>query len=388
MALKICHLISGDLWAGAESVAFQLLTGLQSRPEVELFVILLNSGTLRDKLEKANIAVTVIDEKKRTFLEIAWLAAKMLRTNRPHILHSHRYKEHFLGYLLSLSLGSATKLVATQHGMPEIYDGTAGFRYRLQNRLSYALLSKKFHKTVAVSSDIKQAFIDQANFNERSLETIPNGIVIPHARVFNDRKESFVIGSAGRFFPVKDYLFMVDVAKEVCAKSDAITFELAGEGPMLSRIRDSIAKYGLERRFLLKGFIVDIDEFYEGLDAYINTSIHEGIPMSVLEAMALGVPTIAPRVGGLAEIVTDGVDGFLIDRRDPALFAEKCLALCLDVKQRKNMAQAARTKVVERFSVDRMVTGYLELYFSVIGHVEAKAKDSGQPEHRSNSPVK
>ena len=155
---------------------------------------------------------------------------------------------------------------------------------------------------------------------------------------------------------------------------------------MLSRIRDSIAKYGLERRFLLKGFIADIDEFYEGLDAYINTSIHEGIPMSVLEAMALGVPTIAPRVGGLAEIVTDGIDGFLIDRRDPALFAEKCLALCLDVKQRKNMAQAARTKVVERFSVDRMVTGYLELYFSVIGHVEAK--DSGQLEHRSNSPVK
>ena len=146
MTLKICHLISGDLWAGAEAVAFQLLRGLQSREDVKLFVILLNPGALREKLELAGIEVVLLDEKERSFLNILWAATKVVRAKRPDILHSHRYKEHFLAYLLSLSLESVTKLVATQHGMPEFYDSDPSIRQRLKSRLNFALLAKKFHK--------------------------------------------------------------------------------------------------------------------------------------------------------------------------------------------------------------------------------------------------
>ena len=96
--------------------------------------------------------------------------------------------------------------------------------------------------------------------------------------------------------------------------------------------------------------------------------------MSVLEAMAYGVPPVAPRVGGFEEIVTDGVDGYLVDGRNPRDFAERCLSLCKNGTLRRNMGRAAREKIVEQFSVERMVNAYRDLY------IRAMTK-RGQPKH-------
>ena len=366
MKLKICHLISGDLWAGAEVMAFHLLSGLNTMPGIDLFVILLNKGRLSIELENVGISTCVLDEDKRSFLEIVSLAARMVKTRGPHILHSHRYKENILSYLVSITLRENVALVSTQHGMPEVYDGRPSLLQRLKSHANYRLLASRFDKTVAVSSDIRESLIRNYGFQEKHVETIRNGIIVPEARGRSGEKDGFVIGSAGRFFPVKDYPFMVEVAKEVNAKIDNIRFELAGEGPMLGDIQDRISKHGLQGRFVLRGFIHDVSSFYAGLDVYLNTSLHEGIPMSILEAMAHGVPPVVPRVGGLGEIVTDGVDGYLVDTRDPKDFAEKCLSLYKNETLRRNMARAAREKIIRQFSIERMVNAYLDMYARTI----------------------
>src|SRR5258706_6896542 len=362
MTLKICHLISGDYWAGAEVMASHLLSGLNALPGIDLFVILLNKGRLSDELQNAGIPTYVLDEDRRSFLEITGLVTKAVRSWAPHILHSHRYKENILSYLVSLTLRNSTPLVSTQHGMPEFYNGTPSLLHRLKTHTNYRLLATRFYKTMVVSLDIKRSLIRDYGFQEELIETIRNGIVVPEARDLAREKEGFVIGSAGRFVPVKDYPLMVEVAKEVSAIDHKIRFELAGDGPTLGDVQGLIRKYGLERRFMLRGFIHDVGAFYEGLAVYLNTSLHEGIPMSVLEAMAHGVPPIAPRVGGLEEIVTDGVDGYLVNARNPRDFAERCLSLYKNEPLRRNMARAAREKIVGQFSVERMVNAYLDVY--------------------------
>lgn len=366
MKLRICHLISGDLWAGAEVMAFQLLGGLSRLPGIDLFVMLLNKGRLSDQLEDAGIPTRVFDEGKQSFLEIAVSAARAARKWAPQILHSHRYKENILSYLVSLTLRESASLVSTQHGMPELYDGKPSPMKRLKSRANYWLLASKFDEIVAVSSDIKESLARDYDIQEDCLETIRNGIIVPAEYDRSGEREGFVIGSAGRFVPVKDYPFMVEIAKEVNAKTDAIHFELAGEGPMLSDIRVLIKRLGLEGRFVLRGFIDDVSAFYEGLDVYLNTSLHEGIPMSVLEAMAHGVPPVVPRVGGLEEIVTDGVDGYLVESRNPLDFAKKCLTLYENEPLRQSMARAARERIIGQFSVERMVDAYLNMYVRMI----------------------
>jgi len=88
--------------------------------------------------------------------------------------------------------------------------------------------------------------------------------------------------------------------------------------------------------------------------------------MSVLEAMSYGLPAIVPNVGGLGEIVTDGVDGYLVDVRDPDYFAERCLSLYEDETLRLQMAHAAREKITRDFSVQRMVQDYTDMYIRIV----------------------
>ena len=87
-----------------------------------------------------------------------------------------------------------------------------------------------------------------------------------------------MIGSAGRLYPVKDYAFMIEIAKAVKEKTKHIKFHLAGEGPEGAKLRVLIQQYSLNETFVLKGHLEDMLPFYRSLDLYLNTSVHEGIP--------------------------------------------------------------------------------------------------------------
>ena len=158
---------------------------------------------------------------------------------------------------------------------------------------------------------------------------------------------------------------MVRIAQELALQRE-ISFVLAGDGPERVALEKAIDECGVAVRFALKGHLEDMDAFYRGLDLYLNTSVHEGIPMTILEAMARGLPVIAPQVGGIGEIIEDGVEGFLVSNRDPKAFAEKCLLL-QDVELRQRMGQAARAKVERDFSAEHMARKYYQLYRELAG---------------------
>ncbi len=296
--VKVCHIISGDLWAGAEVMAFHLLKGLTKYDDLEVSAILLNEGRLAEEIRRLNIPVEVLDESKMSFFQIFFAIKRFLNRQPPDIIHSHRYKENILAFLVSKTRKDI-KLIATQHGMPEVYGGNRSLKHRLISKLNFLLLSKCFQNVVAVSREIQKAFVNQYGFSEDKVKMIHNGIKIPEDIPDRGRKNPFVIGSSGRLFPVKDYPLMIEIAREVFKKTNNIRFELAGDGPERPKIEDLIKKNGLDGTSRLQGFVNDISSFYKGLDLYLNTSIHEGIPMSVLEAMSYGVPVIGPKVGGL-----------------------------------------------------------------------------------------
>jgi len=159
---------------------------------------------------------------------------------------------------------------------------------------------------------------------------------------------------------------MIEIVKAVKEETKHIEFHLAGEGLERSKLQALIQKYGLNETFVLRGHLEDMPVFYRSLDLYFNTSVHEGIPMSILEAMAHGLPVIAPDVGGISEVVSNGEDGYLIENRDPRAFAEKCFLLYENKQLRRRMAGAAKEKIVKSFSVENMAAQYHELYLKVV----------------------
>ncbi|MBT1071819.1 glycosyltransferase [Geobacter chapellei] len=344
-------------------MALTLLRRLQTDDRIELSVLLLNNGKLADCLKKNHLNVHVIDEQKHSFHQILYKSRALLKRWSPDIIHSHRYKENILA-LLARGEKNHIRLVATQHGLPEHYGNKISFRARSIAKIHLHLLAKMFSSVVAVSADVQSFLLGQPGFREDRVEIIHNGIELPEAFAKKDETAvDFVIGSSGRLFQVKDYPLLCEVASSVAKRSrEKIRFELAGDGPQRALLEKLITHLDMKESFLLRGHQEDMDSFYEGLDLYMSTSIHEGIPMAVLEALVRGLPVIAPAVGGFKEIINDGVEGFLIPDRDPHSFAEKCLLIQGNENLRRKMSLAARKRIEHAFSAQSMADAYYRLY--------------------------
>ena len=218
--------------------------------------------------------------------------------------------------------------------------------------------------TVAVSNDIARSLADRSGVPAKRLATIVNGIDARNGSPKKTRTsgDTFTVGSAGRLFPVKDYPLMVDIAQLTCAARPNARFVLAGDGPEKGSILHKIKTFGLEDRFILLGHVDDMEAFYADLDIFINTSTHEGIPMTVLEAMARHMPIVAFEVGGLGEIVSHGHDGFLVQKRDAKVFSLQIIEFIDDHDRMKRMGENAEKTAHSKFSSLQMAENYLSLY--------------------------
>jgi glycosyltransferase involved in cell wall biosynthesis len=361
--MRVCHVISGDLWAGAEMVCLRLLSGLRAAGGVELSAVLLNEGKLAREIRALGVATAVVDETRLDFFRIVPRVKEIVRGFGPDIVHTHRLKENVLGFLATRRTDREIPLICTQHGLDE---PQARMKWKLASRANRYVLSRKFERVVAVSEDMRDAMTRTFRLRGSNVVVIHNGTEVRKRVVTGRERQPFVIGSAGRLFPVKDFPLFVEVAAAVHRQSEDIRFELAGEGPELATLLKLIGRHRLGEVFRLKGFVEDMSDFYLGLDLYVNTSLHEGLPMSVLEAMSHGLPVVAPLEGGIREVVGDGVHGFLVGGRDVEQFANKCIALSQDRSLLQRMSAASRERVAREFSLARMAEKYLDLYREVV----------------------
>jgi len=357
---KVCHIVSGDLWGGAEAVVYHLSRGLKTLG-VDISVMTFNEGRLQESLQEDDIDVSVIDERTHALPRLALEIRRHVIDTGTTILHSHGYKENMAAFAAS-RLTPAVRLAATLHGWPEVYGRKLDLKYRFLNHMNLSVISRFFDCLVCVSEDVKGILVRKHGKAGKKAVVIRNGIDVRPGGVERKRGEELVIGSCGRFVPVKDYPFLVAVAASIRERNGNVLFRVAGDGPEFDAVRELVRINKLEDVFSCLGVVYDMEGFYRGLDLYINTSLHEGIPVSVLEAMLHGLPVVAPRVGGLDEVITDGVEGFLIDERDPSRYGDRCMELMENLGLYDSMSRAAGLKVKTSFSAERMARDYLALY--------------------------
>ena len=277
--LRILILASGDLWAGAEAVVYQLARGLQEYTPTQVSAVYLNEGRLADLSRLAGVSTNTLDERLHGFASLVRQFAGLARKINPHIIHSHRYKENILAAMVSPFAGYP-RLVTTVHGMSEVQGSPRARTFSFVNNL---LMKNVFTKVVAVSNDLQERLTLRNGVPKQKLTRIYNGMdLADHNAVSPGRQGVYTVGSAGRLVPVKDYDLMVDIAHAVCGNRRDVRFVLAGDGPELEHIRERVHAYGLDDRFELLGHVSDTGAFYSRLDLYINTSRHEGIPMTIL----------------------------------------------------------------------------------------------------------
>jgi glycosyltransferase involved in cell wall biosynthesis len=293
-------------------------------------------------------------------VEIARHAAR----HRIDVLHCHHYSPFVYGQIAAL-VSRTLKVVFTEHG--RVSDAGPRPKRRLVNPLLGRLPSSIY----AVSADLRRHMIAEGLPSGR-VQVIHNGIEPGPRPTFADRvaarralgvaDDVFLIGAAGRLDPVKDLPTLIEAFSVLSRTHPSLRLVLIGDGPERARLEQIANTLGVAEAVTFTGYRSDVRKLLPALDLYANSSMQEGVSLTILEAMAAAMPVVATRVGGTPEVVVDGETGMLTPARSPEGLTAAFETLLRAPERRRSMADAARDRVARHFTVDRMAAGYLDAY--------------------------
>lgn len=363
--IRILHLISGDLWAGAEVQAYTLIRQLSRTPKLEVAALVMNPGTLADKLRALGIRVEVVDETRLNPGKIILRLFRLIEDWKPDVIHTHRDKESILG-LIANRLSRNVPSVRTIHGIEEhpLTIGRRGFRRWLVTKGDQCVGRLSGQAIIAVSAALESELTRR--FSQKRVVVIENGVDIDGLREqvstsVNQRHNSGVtrIGIVGRLVPVKRVDLFLKMAALLHQEHPdrAWAFDVVGDGPERAKLGALCDQLGISSVVTFHGHRQDAAQCLARLDVLVMCSDHEGMPMVALEATALAVPLVAHAVGGLNEVVPRE---FQVTRHDPVGYRDGVLrALVADSRE---ITSAHATNSLARFSAQRNAERTLALY--------------------------
>ena len=197
----------------------------------------------------------------------------------------------------------------------------------------------------------------------RASETTAN---LDYRGLYGIPKDAFVVGWVGRMTGVKDTSAVLEIVRATRDRGTDAVLCMVGDGPDRERLEQLAYDLGIARATYFVGYQEDVAGYYRLFDAFLLPSVNEGTPVSAIEALASGTPVVATRVGGVPDVVRDGVDGFLVEPGDVEAAADRLAALARDPELRERLGTAAREDNRERYSVARLVDDVDRLYRSLL----------------------
>jgi glycosyltransferase involved in cell wall biosynthesis len=317
-----------------------------------------SSFTIGSRAQALGVDYVEIPERHSFDVSVWPALRRLIRDRGIDIVHTHEYKTDLLGLLLARAEG--VRAMATVHGWIE-----NTVRERVYGLFDRRLLAR-YPLVVAVSEKIRSTLIAGGAAPSR-VRCLVNGVDPLHFASRHDAAgarrrlglpaDGFIIGSVGRLGPEKRFDLLLTAAARL---SPAPVVAIAGEGPCGPALNRQAAELGLDLRLL--GHQNDVRDVYDALDLFVQSSDTEGVPNAVLEAMAMELPVVATDVGGTHQILTDGVEGSLVPRRNvPALAAAICRTRKDECAARARV-QAARRRIEQELSFDARTARLEQMY--------------------------
>ena len=374
-AISICHVAVGDLWAGAEVQLNVLLSKLVQRAEMNLSVILFNEGRLEKEIESLGIPVRVFPESQWGSGKIFFELVREFKKSNIRIIHTHKYKDTILA-APAAKLCGIPHVVRTVHGLREPFDGLQAFKMSCYEAIERTVHRSCVDSIIGVSSQIAARY--KADGEVSRVTCIRNGIDLEGKSVQVNRwqirkdlgidSETCLIGTVGRLTPVKGIPYLLDAARILLRQGANVKVLVVGDGSIRQDLLAQAGNLGVGERVVFLGHREDTDVLLQALDIFVLPSLSEGIPMALLEAMAASRPIVASRVGGIPEIIEDGVEGYLVEPMDVNNLAERCRRLIESPDVARKMGEQGRKRVNSEFSAtamaDRVVSVYKEVLLS------------------------
>jgi glycosyltransferase involved in cell wall biosynthesis len=354
---------------GAEVLAARLARGLRDRYRF-LFVCLDELGTLGEELRNEGFPVHVLGRRPGLDLRCTYRLASLLRREHVDVIHAHQYTPFFYGITARMLCRRAAVLF-TEHGrhFPDYP--------RRKRMLANRLLLRRRDRVVAVGEAVRRALMANEGIPTEWIEVVYNGVnLTPFVAADHDRaalrreigvgRDDLIIIQVARLDYLKDHATAVRTLGHIVRRRPDARLVLVGEGPELDKIKEQVRQAGLEGNVRLLGLRKDVARLVAAADVFLLTSISEGIPLTLIEAMGAGLPVVATGVGGVGEVVEDGATGLLAPSGDDAALAGHVLRLAEDRALAARMGQRGRERALGLFAEDRMHAGYSRLYNELV----------------------
>jgi L-malate glycosyltransferase len=363
LSIRILHLIKSLGRGGAETLLPETLK-LHSRDEFEF-----HYGYFlpwKDQMVKdlASQGAKVVCFNASNNIELLLKTGKLVRyikENKIDLIHAH------LPWA-----GVAARLAGKVSGVPVLYtEHNKQERYHWATRFMNLTTMNWQTCVVAVSKDVEESIRKHKKI-ESKLVTIPNGVNVDHysksvsrgevRTALNIPEHAPVIGTVAVFRSQKRLDVWLDNARAIQTRFPDAHFILVGDGPLKNDLIRKRSELKMERTVHMPGLQTDVRPFLAAFDVYMITSVFEGLPLALLEAMATGVPVISTDAGGIKEVIRHSEDGLLAPVDQPGLLVDFASRVLLDESLRAALATSGRSRIVEHFSMKQMVRSLEVLY--------------------------
>ncbi len=360
---RIALCAAGELFGGVERHVLDLASAWRDSTGEAPLLVLFHEAETAARAREAGLDPLVLVGRQKYDPAPGRGLGDVLKQKGVDVVHAHGYRAAVTCLLSRRRHRFA--VVKTEHGKVESgnWRNTRGLKLRL-NSMADVWATRRLDAEVCYVTDDLRRHFDKLH-GGLSRRTIPNGIV-PLDRSDRARPAELEAGYfnfviAGRMAPVKG-IDQALTALSLVDPREKLRLVIIGDGPAAAELKDLAGSLGVDDRVRFLGFRRDVYDFLAHADALLMPSLHEGLPYTLLEAMSLGAPVLASRVGGLAEVLQDGITGLLFPAADPEALRNACLRIAGDPDLARRIGVAAAVEQRSRFTLDGMLAGYRAAY--------------------------
>ncbi len=366
--LKIVYIINRLDRGGAEKNLYQIISSLGKNHYEFSIITLLNKGTFEKPFERLGVPITNLNMEGPLLSPINFCRyctlIRIIRAYKPDVIHAFLFSSNLVATSLKI-LFPSLKIIVTKVG------------YNTCRKKLHFFASNKIYRycdLVMVNTGTLRDEILQNKAFAYKIKIIPNGIDLNInqdgikiasllSEIKRDRKT--IVGCVGRFAPEKRYIDVIEAAKILVRDNSNVHFLLVGGRGNFAECQYIVRKLAIQSYVTFTDEVDNVLSYVKGFDIFLTASVSEGMPNSVMEAMLMGRPIIATRVGGIPELIEDGVNGLLVPPNKPHEIVGALKELLNNENLRRKMS-SNNLKKIRNFSIEEMVSKVNKMYSDLI----------------------